>query len=122
MLENQEFLIWNQGYLKNEAATKDSIDPEGWLRTGDIGYFDNDGELFLVDRKKDMIKHKNHQIAPNELEQFIRSCFDVQDIGVVGIPVKDIGFLPAAVVVLPPNSNVTETEMTKAIAGNYCLI
>lgn len=88
-----------------------------------MGYFDNKGELFLVDRKKDMIKHKNHQIAPSELEQFIRNCFDVQDVVVVGIPAgEDVGFLPAAVVVLPPNSKVTEAELTKEVAGISCLM
>lgn len=108
-----------QGYLKNESATKEAIDSEGYFRTGDIGYFDNKGEMFLVDRKKDMIKHKNFQIAPSELEQFIRNCFDVEDVAVVGIPAGDVGFLPAAVVILPSNSKVTENDLTKAIAGIF---
>lgn len=96
-----------------------AFDAEGWFRTGDIGYFDSEVELFLVDRKKDMIKYKSHQLAPSELEQFIKKQFDVQDIVVVGVPAEeDIGFLPAAVVIKLPNSTITEKDIIKAITGN----
>lgn len=107
-----------QGYLNNEAATKSAIYEDGWFRSGDVGYFDNDGELYVIDRKTVVIKYKGYQIHPSELENFVRAKFDVLEICVVGIPVDDnIGHLPAAVVTLPPNSTVTESDIAKAIEG-----
>lgn len=72
----------------------------------------------MIDRKKMLIKYKAHQVPPSLLEDFVRKHFTVQDIVVVGVPGEDdVGHLPAAVVVLPPNSTVTETKITKAIEG-----
>lgn len=106
--------------MNNEEATNAAIDPDGWLLTGDVGYFNTDGELFVVDRKKMLIKYKAHQVPPSLLEEFVKKQFDVQDIVVVGVPSEDdIGQLPAAVVVLPPNSTITEANITKAIEGRY---
>lgn len=101
-------------------ATKSTINADGWLLTGDIGYFDTDGALFVIDRKKNMIKYKATQVSPIQLEEFVRKHFDVQDIVVVGVPGgDDLGQLPAAVVVLPPNSTVSEAGISKAIEGKY---
>lgn len=106
--------------MKNEEATNETIDADGWLHTGDVGYFNTDGELFVVDRKKMLIKYKAHQVPPSLLEEFVRKQFDVQDIVVVGVPAEDdIGQLPAAVVVLPPKSSITEDNIIKAIEGRY---
>lgn len=90
--------------------------------TGDIGYIDTDGELFLVDRKKIIIEYESFQIPPSLLENFVRNQFDILDIVVVGIPAEDdLGELPAAVIVLPPKSNITESDITKAIEGIFDL-
>jgi len=51
-----------KGYWKNEEATKEMIDSEGWLQTGDIGYYDEDGYFYIVDRLKELIKVKAYQV------------------------------------------------------------
>ena len=56
-----------KGYLGNGTATAEMLNAEGWLRTGDIGYADEDGCLFVVDRLKELIKYKGRQVAPAEL-------------------------------------------------------
>ena len=59
------------GYLNNPEATAKTIDSEGWLHTGDIGYVDDDDEIFIVDRLKELIKYKGFQVAPAELEAML---------------------------------------------------
>ena len=61
------------GYLGDEAATAATIDPEGWLHTGDLGRFDAAGNLFLVDRLKELIKVRGYQVAPAQLEAELRA-------------------------------------------------
>lgn len=97
------------------------MDFEGWFLTGDIGYFDENAELFLIDRKKDMIKYRGFQIAPSELEGFIEKNFDILAVIVVGIPDDEFIFLPAAVIVASLGSrNVpSEAEISEAIKSNY---
>lgn len=62
-----------QGYYNNEAETKEAIDEDGWLHTGDIGYYDNDGDFFIVDRIKDLIKYKGFQVI--ELQKIEEDVF-----------------------------------------------
>lgn len=108
----------NKGYLDNEAATKAIFNADGWVLTGDIGYFDIDGELFVIDRKKNLIKCMAIQVPPIVLEEYVKKHFHVQDIVVVGVPGEgDVGHLPAALVVLPPNSTVTEADINMEIEG-----
>src|SRR4030095_2037017 len=57
-----------RGYLNRPDATAQTIDPDGWLHTGDIGYADEDGHFFIVDRAKELIKYKGFQVPPAELE------------------------------------------------------
>lgn len=71
------------GYLNDPEATERTIDKEGWLHTGDIGYINDDDELFIVDRLKELIKHRAFQFAPPELEAMLLSHPDISDAAVV---------------------------------------
>eukprot|EP00667_Euglena_gracilis_P006513 EG_transcript_6570 len=77
-----------QGYHNNPEDTAQTIDPEGYLHTGDIGYMDADGDVFIVDRCKELIKVKGFQVAPAELEDLLHGHPAVEDCGVVGIAVN----------------------------------
>lgn len=71
------------GYLNNPEATAKTIDAEGWLHTGDIGYVDDDDEIFIVDRLKELIKYKGFQVAPAELEAMLIAHPGISDAAVV---------------------------------------
>lgn len=62
-----------KGYYKNETANKETIVKNGWLRTGDIGYYDTNLQFYITDRMKELIKVKGFQVAPAELEEVLRS-------------------------------------------------
>ncbi|XP_006821914.1 uncharacterized protein LOC100377139 [Saccoglossus kowalevskii] len=87
-----------KGYLKNEKATADTI-KDGWLHTGDIGFYDNDGQFYVVDRLKELIKYKGFQVAPAEIEALLLTHTDIKDACVIGIPDEEAGELPKAFVV-----------------------
>lgn len=76
------------GYHNNESSTADCLDHEGWFRTGDIGYLDNEGNLYITDRAKELIKYKGFQIAPAELEGYLLEHPLVEDVVVVGVNSK----------------------------------
>ncbi|CAL1374165.1 unnamed protein product [Linum trigynum] len=105
-----------KGYLKNEEATSATIDSDGWLRTGDLCYFDGDGVLFVVDRIKELIKHNGYQVAPAELEAILLTHPQVMDAAV--IPVKDAasGEIPMAYVVRASGSVLTEDQVITFVA------
>lgn len=95
-----------------------AFDDNHWFRSGDIGYFDEHNELFLIDRQKDIIKHCGFHISPSELEEFIVDAFDVIAVIVVGIPDDDTLLLPAAVIVRSPtNPLITEADVLQSVAG-----
>lgn len=71
------------GYLNDTEATNGTIDKDGWLHTGDIGYIDDDDELFIVDRLKELIKYKGFQVAPAELEAMLIAHPNISDAAVV---------------------------------------
>ena len=108
-----------KGYIGNEEATRNTIDAAGWLHTGDIGYYDQDGFFYVTDRMKELIKYKGLQVSPTELEQILLTHPDVLDAAV--IPVKDemVGELPRAYVVKKPASKVKEDELIKFVAGKW---
>ena len=74
-----------KGYWQHPEETADAI-RDGWLFTGDIGYLDDDGYLFIVDRKKDVIKPSGFQVWPREVEEVIATHPAVAEVGVAGVP------------------------------------
>jgi acyl-CoA synthetase (AMP-forming)/AMP-acid ligase II len=89
-----------RGYWHNPEATAATLDADGWLHTGDIGFADEDGYYTIVDRLKELIKHKGYQVPPAELEALLCSHPAVSDAAVIGIPDADGGEVPKAFVVL----------------------
>lgn len=87
------------GYLNRPEATAETIDAEGWLHTGDIGYVDQDGYCYIVDRLKELIKFKGFQVAPAELESLLLTHDQIQDVAVVRSPDPEAGEVPKAFVV-----------------------
>jgi len=87
-----------KGYYRNENATESTI-IDGWLHTGDIAKYDDDGQFFIVDRLKELIKVKGMQVSPSEVEDLIRRHPGVNDVAVVGVPDDRAGELPRAYVV-----------------------
>ncbi|KAJ8928177.1 hypothetical protein NQ314_019239 [Rhamnusium bicolor] len=105
------------GYYNNEKATRESFTSDGWLKTGDLGYYDNEGLVYIVDRLKELIKYKGFQVAPAELEAILVNHPKVRDVGVVGLPDDLSGELPLAFVVKHEGVNVTEKELQDYVAG-----
>jgi acyl-CoA synthetase (AMP-forming)/AMP-acid ligase II len=89
-----------QGYLGRPDATAATIDAEGWLHTGDVGYVDDDGDIFIVDRVKELIKYKGLQVAPAELEALLLGHPSVADAAVIPSPDEEAGEVPKAFIVL----------------------
>ena len=89
-----------QGYLGRPDATAATIDADGWLHTGDVGYVDEDGDVFIVDRVKELIKYKGLQVAPAELEAILLGHPAVGDVAVIPSPDEEAGEVPKAFVVL----------------------
>jgi acyl-CoA synthetase (AMP-forming)/AMP-acid ligase II len=89
-----------KGYHNRPDATQATVDEEGWLHTGDVGYVDDDGHLFIVDRVKELIKYKGFQVAPAELEAMLLSHPAIADAAVVPSPDEEAGEVPKAFVVL----------------------
>lgn len=105
-----------KGYLKNPEATRSTIDAEGWLHTGDVGYIDQDGDLFIVDRVKELIKYKGMQVAPAELEGLLLTHPAIADAAVIPSPDAEAGEIPKAFVVL--KGAVTPDEIMQFVAGH----
>uniref|UniRef100_A0A336L9S7 CSON007177 protein n=1 Tax=Culicoides sonorensis TaxID=179676 RepID=A0A336L9S7_CULSO len=105
------------GYYNNEEATEETLLRDGWLRTGDLGYFDDRGYLFIVGRDKDTIKYMGHQISPIEIESIIQRIPGVIMSCVVGIPDELYGDLPAAAVVKMPGIDLNEDDIKEAVAS-----
>ncbi len=102
-------------YWNNPLETSETLrtyGPDGpWLHTGDLAYMDGDGYIFLVDRKKDMMKTSGFQVWPREIEEVIAAHPAVHEVGVAGVPDAVKGEVAQAWVVLKPDRNVTEDEL-----------
>mmetsp|Transcript_10763 Transcript_10763/g.15983 ORF Transcript_10763/g.15983 Transcript_10763/m.15983 type:complete len:593 (-) Transcript_10763:110-1888(-) len=96
------------GYLNDTEKTEECLSDGGWLRTGDLAYYDEDGYFYITDRIKEMIKVRAFQVAPAELEELILNNEHVQDVAIVQIPDEESGELPRAYVVLKPSADLKE--------------
>jgi long-chain acyl-CoA synthetase len=108
-------IMTTKGYWKNDEATKAAI-VDGWLHTGDIGKFDDEGFVYLLDRKKDMINRAGEKIYCIEIENAIMNCPKVLEVAVVGIPDRVFGEQVKACVVLKPGRSADEEEIK-----DYCI-
>lgn len=99
-----------KGYYKNEQETARVI-IDGWLFTGDVGYMDEDGDIFIVDRKKDVIIRGGFNVYPSEVEEVLCSHLDISDAGVIGIPDKDYGEQVCAFVVLKEGAQTSKKDI-----------
>jgi fatty-acyl-CoA synthase len=113
-----------KGYWNRPEATAEAIDSEGWFRSGDAGYFDVDGYLYIHDRVKDMIISGGENVYPAEVENALFSHYAVADAAVIGVPDPRWGEAVKAVVVLRPGLHVTPAELIahcrERIAGYKC--
>ncbi|XP_046425215.1 luciferin 4-monooxygenase-like isoform X1 [Neodiprion fabricii] len=105
-----------KGYLDNEEATSEALQTDGWLRSGDLGFYDRDGDFFIVDRLKEMIKYQGNQVSPVEIEGVILELSDVLEAAVAGLPSEDFGELPAAGVVVKPESKLSAEDVEEHVA------
>ena len=104
-------------YYKDEKATR-AVLGDGWLYTGDMAREDEEGFIYLVDRKKDVIITGGENLYPVQIEDYIRSCDCVRDVAVIGLPDERLGEIAAAIVELKPEcTSVTEEDIAAFCGG-----
>ena len=107
-----------KGYYKMPQATKDTVDAEGWLHSGDLACMDDAGNVRITGRLKDMIIRGGENIYPKEIEEFIYTHRKVQDVQVIGVPDKKYGEEIMACIILKEPGSVTEEEMRSYIMAS----
>lgn len=114
-LEDGELLIKGPqvmlGYLDDPEKTDECLSESGWLRTGDICHYDEDGYFYITDRLKELIKVRGYQVAPAELEALLLTHEQVNDVAVIQIPDDLSGELPRAYIVKDPAADVSEEDI-----------
>uniref|UniRef100_A0A5B6YHV7 Putative 4-coumarate CoA ligase n=1 Tax=Davidia involucrata TaxID=16924 RepID=A0A5B6YHV7_DAVIN len=105
-----------KGYAGDSKATSATLASDGWLRTGDLCFLDEEGFLFVVDRLKELIKYKGYQVPPAELEQLLQSHPEIVDAAVIPYPDEEAGQVPLAFVVRHPQSSLNEAQVMDFIA------
>ena len=109
------------GYWQRPEETDQTL-RDGWLRTGDVGYMDEEGHLFLVDRIKDLILCSGYNVYPRTIEEAINLHSAVSEVTVIGIPDDYRGEAPKAFVRLQDGMTLTETELLDFLADKLSLI
>ncbi len=104
------------GYWNNDAATQAAFTADGWFRTGDLGYLDEDAYLFIVDRKKDIIIRGGENISCIEVEGAIYAHADIAEVSVFGLPDERFGEVPAAVYHLEEGATLTPEALHAFLA------
>ncbi|MBQ2815957.1 MAG: acyl--CoA ligase [Clostridia bacterium] len=102
-------------YYKDEEATNEIL-ADGWLFTGDMAYEDNDGFIYLVDRKKDVIISGGENIYPVQIEDFLRRHDKISDVAVIGLPDRRLGEVSAAIIQVKEGATLSEDEV-----NSFCL-
>jgi 4-coumarate--CoA ligase len=105
------------GYYKNATATRDALTADGFYKTGDVGYIDEEGLVFIVGRKKEIMKFANVAIAPVELEQIMSQHPAILECCITGIPSDEFNCLIAALVVKIKGSLTTEEQVEDFFNG-----
>jgi 4-coumarate--CoA ligase len=103
------------GYWKNEKATANALTSDGYFKTGDIGYQDKDGNFYITDRIKELIKYKGSQVAPAELEGVLLSHDKVNDVAVLGIQRDDLATEVPIAYVVPRPGTAASPQLEKDI-------
>ncbi len=103
-------------YYKDEKATSEVLSPDGWLYTGDMARESEDGFIYLVDRKKDVIISGGENLYPVQIEDFLRRHQAVKDVAVIGLPDARLGEIAAAIIEVKEGFTLTESEVEK-----FCL-
>ncbi|KAI0492700.1 hypothetical protein KFK09_026976 [Dendrobium nobile] len=105
-----------KGYVGDEEANVKTFGCQGWLKTGDLCYIDENGYIYIVDRLKELIKYKAYQVPPAELEQVLQSSPEIIDAAVVPYPQEEVGQIPMAFVVRQPGSKISAVEVMDYVA------
>jgi fatty-acyl-CoA synthase len=79
------------GYWQDEEKTREAVDPDGWMHTGDLGVMDDEGNVRITGRIKDMVIRGGENIYPREIEEFLYTHPDIEDVQVVGVPDEKYG-------------------------------
>ncbi|MCH9040305.1 MAG: AMP-binding protein, partial [Chloroflexi bacterium] len=106
-----------QGYYNDPDATSEMLTPDGWLHTGDIVRMDEDGYVWVLDRKKELIKYKGFQVPPAELEGLLLEHPSVADAAVIGKANEESGEIPKAFIVRKDGQEVSADEIMEFVAG-----
>jgi fatty-acyl-CoA synthase len=106
-----------KGYWNDEAKTREAIDAQGWMHTGDLATMDAEGYVNIVGRLKDMVIRGGENVYPREIEEFLYRHPAVQDVQVVGVPDAKYGEELAACIVLKPGQSASEDEIREFCRG-----
>ncbi|HET8750156.1 MAG TPA: class I adenylate-forming enzyme family protein [Sphingomicrobium sp.] len=106
-----------KGYWRAPEATAEMITPDGYVRSGDIGYLDEDGYLFIVDRKKDIIIRGGENISAAEVEAECYACPAIAEVSVFGVPDERLGEVPVAVILRKDGERLDEDELRQFLDG-----
>jgi long-chain acyl-CoA synthetase len=106
-----------KGYWRNPGATAEALTADGTIRTGDVGYFDEDGYLFIVDRKKDIIIRGGENISAAEVEAECYACHSVAEVAVFGAPDERLGEVPVAIIHLKNGEQLDEAGLRAFLDG-----
>lgn len=110
--------IPSMGYFRDDDANRNAYDADGYFKTGDIGYFDDAGRLYVSGRKKEIFKNRGHAIWPAEIEDILLKNHSIREVCVTSVFDDDmVTDLPAAVIVKNENQAITRDEVYAIVAG-----